>query len=79
MSDEWDFTKPQILEEGMKYTPIAPVKKFYVVPDNAPLDVELMSILSQVYKDYEGRITAAELQAAMEWFKCWTVAQLDKS
>lgn len=46
-----------------------PVTIEFVLPENCPKDIELMSIWAQAAKAYGQDLTPDQMEAAVEWFK----------
>ncbi len=56
-----------------------PVTKSYVILDNCPEDIRLMSIWVQAYQDIRGGLTAQQFQAAVTWFKSFIDSELEQT
>ena len=55
-----------------------PVKKEFMIPENCPKDIELMSIWANAYQDYSDDLTIEQIEAAVAWFKSWIDAEIQE-
>jgi hypothetical protein len=54
-----------------------PLKKSYVIQEDVPKDIELMSIWAQAAEDYMSELTSVQLKAAITWFKAYVDSRID--
>ena len=53
-----------------------PVKVSFIIPENCPKDIELMSIWSQAFHEYHDELNAQQFIAAVNWFKSYIDSEM---
>lgn len=56
-----------------------PVKREFVLPENCPKDIELMSIWAQAANEYAHILTPQQMISAANWFKSYIDSVTSKS